>query len=220
MIWLHACVPPQPVVEARRVDLVLVPGCPTLPDGRLSECQWQRVAWAQHLWAVGVVERFVTSGDAVHNRFVEADAMAAGLVALGVPAERILREPRALHTDQNVALSLELLAPGWSFGVASDPLQAPGCCAMAEAWGRDCVALVMDVPLTRARVEAGLPELRAEPVPPERWLPLDERERRIAALTGRRRGNSLLLYMGKALLRPFGLSRPPPAPPPIEALLR
>ena len=223
MLWLLvACVPPTPVVGPIPVDVALVPGCPTEADGALSDCQWRRVAWAQHLYAIGAVDRLIVSGAAVQNRYVEADAMKLGLVALGVPAERVLTEPQALHTDQNVAFALDLVDahPDWRFAVASDPLQAPGCCDMVRAWsGRECAVLAMDMPLVDLRVRLGMPEVKAEPVPAAHWLPLDERERRIAALTGHRRGNSMLIYASKALLNGFGLSHRPPLPPPIEALL-
>lgn len=223
MLWLLvACVPPTPVAGPVPVDVALVPGCPTEADGRLSDCQWRRIAWGQHLYAIGAVDRLIVSGAAVHNRYVEADAMKLGLVALGVPADRILTEPQALHTDQNVAFALDLVAthPDWSLGVASDPLQSPGCCEMVEAWsGRACAVLAMDMPLVEQRVRSGVPEVVATPVPPERWLPLAERERLIAEMTGHRRGNSMLIYATKALLNAFGRSRPPPLPPPIEAVL-
>lgn len=223
MLWLlFACVPPPPVVGPIPVDVALVPGCPTEADGTLSECQWRRVAWAQHLYAIGAADHLLVSGAAVHNRYVEADAMKLGLVALGVPADRVLTEPQALHTDQNVAFALNVMQEhaDWSFGVASDPLQAPGCCEMVRAWsGRDCAVLAMDMPLVDTRVRSGMPVVKAVPVPEGRWLPLAERERRIAALTGHHRGNSMLIYASKALLNAVGRSHPPPLPPPIEALL-
>jgi hypothetical protein len=219
LVLAAAAAEPSPALPA--VEAAIVPGCPSEHDGTLSACQWRRVLWAHHLWATGRVERLVPSGSAVYNRYVEADAMAAGLVALGVPAARVVPEPRALHSDQNVAFALKLAeAHGWSrMAVASDPFQAPGLCSMIVAWtDRDCTPLSMDVTWTNTRFRAGTPVVRTEPVDAASWLPLHERERRIAVLTGYRRPNSWSVYIGKAILRWFGLSRPPPLPPDLAAL--
>lgn len=197
--------------------LAVIPGCPSEPDGSLSICQWRRVTWGHHLWASGLVSGFVVSGNAVYNRFVEAEALAAGLVALGVPRDRIALESRALHTDENIAYALRLLeARGETVvTVASDGFQAKGGCAMVRAWsdGRvDCIPAPMDYVLVRARMSEGMPDVRTAPVPESEWMPLREREDAIAAQTGWRRPPSMLLYAGKAILRPFGLSRPPRLP--------
>jgi hypothetical protein len=201
------------------VDAAIVPGCPSLDDGHLSPCQWRRVLWAQHLWASGLTRSFIVSGNAVYNRYVEADALKAGLVALGVPADRIHLEPQALHTDENIAFSLHVAdAQGFeTLSVASDAIQTTGSCTMIRAWSghtRGCIAAPMDYPLIRARLAQGLPEVRTEPIPEADWMPLDERERRIAeALHRPKRGPSLWVYLSKSILAPFGLAHPPPLPP-------
>lgn len=197
--------------------LAIVPGCPSEPDGTLSACQWRRVVWAHHLWASGLARGFVVSGNAVYNRYVEAEALAAGLVALGVPASRIALEPRALHTDENIAYALRIAESRRErlVTVASDGVQANGSCAMVRAWTRgeiDCIPAPIDYAWAKARMARGLPEVRTSPVPADSWLSLEERERRIAAQTGWRRPPSMLLYAQNALLRPFGLARPPRLP--------
>ena len=60
---------------ARPLDVVIIPGCPTEKDGSLSKCNWQRAVWGAKLWEDGVTERFITSGSAVYNRFIEAEAI-------------------------------------------------------------------------------------------------------------------------------------------------
>ena len=201
-------------------DLALVPGCPSEADGSLSVCQWRRVAWAEHLYATGVVQGFVTSGAAVHSPFVEADALAAGLQALGVPDSAIRRERRALHTDQNVAYSLLVVdearagAAGGPVLVASDGGQAAGMCSMVNAWKGSyasvtgCVAARLDETWVRDRLAQGMPSVRTEPDP--QWLPLPERERLLALETGYVRPSSFWVYARGAFLNLFGLSRPPP----------
>lgn len=207
-------------VDRPAVDAAIVPGCPSLEDGRLSPCQWRRVVWAQHMWATGRARAFIVSGNAVYNRYVEAEAMKAGLVALGVPAERVYLEPRALHTDENIAYALRIAdAHGLeTLAIVSDAVQTVGTCGMVRVWSegqRSCLPAPMDYTLVKARLAMGLPEARTEPVPEAEWAPLEERERRIAEQLGLpKRGNSLWIYFSKSLLAPFGLSRPPALLPP------
>jgi hypothetical protein len=206
-------------VERPPVAAAIVPGCPSLDDGHLSPCQWRRILWAQHLWASGLTDTFIVSGNAVYNRYVEADALKAGLVALGVPADRVLREPRALHTDENIAFSLRVAddAGLGTLAVASDGFQTTGACTMVRAWSahpRGCVAAPMDYLLVRGRLAMGLPDVHTDPIPEADWMPLEERERRIADELKRPvRGPSLWVYLSKGLLAPFGLAKPPPLPP-------
>ena len=201
------------------VQAAIVPGCPSEDDGRLSFCQWRRVLWARQVWASGLADTLIVSGNAVYNRYVEAEALRAGLVALGVPPDRILLEPRALHTDENIAYALRIAkAHGFEhLAVASDGIQTQGTCDMVQTWSEGtvtCVAAPMDCRLIHARLAMGLPDVRTEPVPEDEWLPLKEREARIAQELGTRpRGNSLVIYATHALLRPFGLAKPPVLPP-------
>lgn len=207
-------------IDRPPVDAAIVPGCPSLEDGRLSPCQWRRAVWAHHIWATGRTRTFIVSGNAVYNRYVEAEAMKAGLVALGVPADRVFLEPRALHTDENIAYALRIAdRHGFvSIAIVSDAVQTVGTCQMVRMWSeqeRTCLPAPMDYNLVRARLAMGLPEARSEPVPESEWAPLDEREQRIAEQLGRpKRGNSLWIYFTKSLLAPFGLARPPHLLPP------
>lgn len=215
LVYPHVKTVPLPV------DVAFVPGCPSQLDGQLSMCQWRRVVWAEHLYALGVVRGFITSGDAVHSPYVEADALAAGLVALGVPEDVIVRERRALHTDQNVAYSLALLdeqraadgAGARPVVVASDAGQASGMCSMVTAWRSSfptvstCISAPIDEAWTFRRLEAGVPDVRTQPQ--QNWLTLAEREAQMAAQTGHRRPPSFWVYTGHGFLKLFGLSRPP-----------
>ncbi|MSP55248.1 MAG: YdcF family protein [Myxococcales bacterium] len=197
--------------------VAIVPGCPSQTDGRLSWCQWRRAVWAAHLYDIGAVSKFVTSGSAVHTPYVEADAVAEGMIALGVPPEAILRERKALHTDQNVAYTLRLLKsehrePG-PLLMASDRGQASGMCAMVKAWRSSfpdypsCTVVPIDEKWTIHRMTEGLPRVATARV--AGWTPLQEREDAIATETGIHRPSSFWVYTRNALLSPLGLSRPP-----------
>ncbi|MCU1278717.1 MAG: hypothetical protein JWM53_2263 [bacterium] len=206
---------------ATRFDAVIIPGCPSEDDGSLSACQMSRAAWGAILWRRGLAGGFITSGAAVHSRYVEADAIAAGLAALGVPADRIWLEPNALHTDENMYFSLRIVrALGWQrVAVASHKGHAAWACRMLEDWGlRACGAFSIDADaVTASHPLSRLHAVRTEAVDP--WLPLVERERAIARASGRHRPPSYFLYPLLGWLRingerwiPYG----PPGPPTVK----
>ena len=211
----HYEVRPTP---ATRFDAVIVPGCPSEEDGSLSPCQMSRAAWAAILWQRGVAGAFITSGAAVHSRFVEADAIAAGMTALGVPPDRIFIEPNALHTDENMYFSLRIArALGLRrLAVASQKGHAAWSCRMLEDWGvQACGAFSVDMDAVIASHPAAqLHAVRTEPVAD--WQPLAERERAIAKKIGRHRPPSYFLYPMLGWLRLNGerwIPYTPPGPP-------
>jgi len=203
-----------------RYDAVIIPGCPSEEDGSLSLCQMSRAAWATILWQRGVTGAFITSGGAVHSRYVEADAIAAAMTALGVPAERILVEPNALHTDENMYYSLQIArARGWSrLAVASQKGHAAWSCRMLEDWGVSrCGAFSVDMNAVRALdPRARLAAVRTAPAAD--YVPLAERERAIARLAGRHRPPSYLLYPFLGWLRINGERWIPWTPPGAPSL--
>ncbi|MCB9760005.1 MAG: YdcF family protein [Alphaproteobacteria bacterium] len=214
--------PLPPLDQGPVVDAAIVPGCPAEEDGRLSFCLERRALWAVHLWRTGAVPAFITSGAATYNRWVEAEALASTMTAMGVPREAIHTETQALHTDENVAYSMHLADQlGFArLGVASDPSQARGACKMLRAWERPCVELAADYEAVHAiRVSEGVPPLALEPVPADAWMPLKEREQAIAEAAGERpRPPSWWVYGSRALTDPL-LDHPPPAPPGPEPTL-
>jgi hypothetical protein len=200
------------------VDVAVVPGCPSESDGSLSPCQARRAVWAKVLWERGQATHFITSGGAVHSRYVEAEGLAAALFALGVPAERIYLDPDALHTDENMYNSMRI-ARKLGFrrvAVASEGMQAEGGCRMMHDWGQPCQPLSMEHRLVagqRERLAKILSRVRAARVPDSEWVEVDERERRLAGRTGRpRRPPSFLLYPWMGILRLSGHPWVPFAP--------
>ena len=102
----------------------------------------------------------------LNNPVVEADALAEALVAVGIPEHVILRERDAMHTDQNIAWSLNLAEKHGFEGivVASDTGHAQHGCAMVRAWSDlPCSAPMMDYRRVRDALLTGayeLPDLR------------------------------------------------------------
>jgi len=204
-------------------DAIIVPGCPSKQDGSLSACQARRAMWVTVLWERGYTRHFITSGAAVASPFVEAYALAAAMVLLGVPAERIYLEPHALHTDENVynALQIARMQRWTRLAIASDRGQAVPACEMLEDWHRQCGAFTLDYELVKARLASAADKLQAVRLAKEAdFVPLKEREAQRARLCGRSpRPPSFLLYPWMLLRK--GLGRPPwqPFAPPSVSLV-
>jgi len=197
---------------ARPFDVVIVPGCPSEEDGSLSRCQMARAVWAAELWRSGWAHNFITSGAAVYTPFVEAEALAAALVALGVPPERIYLEPHALHTDENMVYSLEIVRRLGFHSVAVASNAAALDCLMLRDWGQECRAYELDLAFVKRRHEAlGRPLERVHSRPSgQAFVPLPAREHAIALTTGRHRPPSFVLYLGLGLMRTNGERWIPP----------
>lgn len=209
---------------AEPFDAIIVPGCPSAADGSLTRCQLRRAMWAVILWERGYARHFITSGGAVASPYIEADALAAAMTALGVPAERIYLDPHALHTDENIYNAWQIARQqGWSrLAVASDRGQAVGACEMLEEWHKSCGAFSMDYVLVEQRLQAApqLQAIRAEKVPAASFVPLKQREAERARRLGRRRRPpSLVLYPLMLLRKAFGWSTWQPFARPDEPAL-
>jgi hypothetical protein len=105
-------------------DAIIVLGCPNNDDGTPSSCQNKRADIAVKLMAAGLANRFIPSGAAVHNAYVEADTLKQLLIARGVLPASIFPETKAMHTDENIYYSTQIMeSQGWTsaFVVSDDP---------------------------------------------------------------------------------------------------
>ena len=105
-------------------DVIIVLGCPSEGNGSPANCQTSRVDIALRLKSAGYGDRFIVSGGAVHNQWVEAEGLRALLLSRGVANERIWLEPQAEHTDENLYYSTQIMvAQGWrsALVVSNDP---------------------------------------------------------------------------------------------------
>ena len=118
---------PQPAADScirRRHDAIIVLGCPNQASGDPAVCQKRRVELAVALSQAGYGDRFIASGAAVHNSYVEAETLRTLLLAQGVPAAQIYIENQANHTDENIYYSSQIMAAhGWrsALVVSDDP---------------------------------------------------------------------------------------------------
>lgn len=200
-----------PLRAAETPRIAVVPGCPVEEDGSLSTCLSRRIVWGSMLYEQGEVEGFITSGSAVYTPYVEAEALAAGLVALGVPEDRIWLDPHALHTDENMYNAMTMAQDqGWELVVASDGIHARTGCRMIRSWEGSCTSLRMPYPDVYARIDTVQAQLdTVQPRRVEDWRTLSERHRARKEITGRRRLPSLLLYPLDGMRRLVGDPRIP-----------
>jgi hypothetical protein len=118
-------------------DAIMVLGCPNNSDGSAATCQTKRADIAVALSKAGYANRFIVSGAAVHNAYVEADTLAMLLVARGIPSANIMKEPKANHTDENIYYSSRIMLDhGWTTAlVVSDD---PGHLIMSAVCDANC----------------------------------------------------------------------------------
>lgn len=98
-----------PACVRTKHDAVIVLGCPNDADGKPSACQNARADLATKVAAAGLGDTFITTGAAVQNAWVEAETLRDLLVARGVAGERVIVEPKAEHTDENIYFSSRIM---------------------------------------------------------------------------------------------------------------
>lgn len=208
--------PPEPVVAG------VVPGCPATDDGQASVCTWRRALWAAEVWQEGGLDYVIASGAAVHNRWVESKTTRAVLIELGVPADRILTETQALHTDENIAYSLPIADAIGAHRLVglSERGQAVGICKMAVMWGWGCTPAPMEMERIRDRLAEAPPPITTEPVPAAEWQHWTDRERAIRQARGEPpRLRSPARYLSLFMTGAFGGTAKRPDPPEPEPTL-
>jgi uncharacterized SAM-binding protein YcdF (DUF218 family) len=106
--WLGA--PLRVADPLRPLDAIVVLGAPLLPDGSLTDVLDERITAALDLYHRGGAPLICVSGGTTRGGHNEADAMAAALVARGLPAAALRCERTSTSTDDNARLSAALLA--------------------------------------------------------------------------------------------------------------
>lgn len=91
-------------------DAIVVLGAPLGPGGRLTPILEERVAAAAALFQAGAGRHVVATGGVTHGApRAEADALAEGLTAAGIPD--VLVERDALTTVENARFTARMLEP-------------------------------------------------------------------------------------------------------------
>ena len=118
-------------------DVIILLGCPSNTDGTAATCQTKRADIAVALAHEGYADRFIVSGAAAHNQYVEADALAKLLVDRGIPADHILKDTLAQHTDENLYYSARIMQ-GQGFTTAIVVSDDPGHLIMTAVCDSNC----------------------------------------------------------------------------------
>ncbi|HET9623780.1 MAG TPA: YdcF family protein [Kofleriaceae bacterium] len=93
------------------LDAIVVLGATLTPDGGATPVLAERIAAAAALWHAGGGGLVVATGGVTRGApRAEADAIADGLRALGVPDDRVIVERGSRTTHENAVLSRPLLA--------------------------------------------------------------------------------------------------------------
>lgn len=96
------------------LDAIVVLGCRVHAGGSPRGALARRIERAAAAYHEGHAPRVLASGGRVWGDAVEADVMAQGLEASGVPASRIVRERCSMSTRDNARFVTRLLArAGW-----------------------------------------------------------------------------------------------------------
>lgn len=90
-------------------DAIVVAGCKVDPGGVPSQTLRRRVRRAVELYREGRAPLLVTTGGVGDHPPAEAEVAARVAIALGVPAEAILREDRSTTTEENARFSAEVV---------------------------------------------------------------------------------------------------------------
>ncbi|MBR3894997.1 MAG: YdcF family protein [Clostridia bacterium] len=83
-------------------DCILVLGCRVYSDGTLSHMLSDRVETASSLYAAGICDHLLMSGDHREDSYNEVDPMKLAAEAHGVPSDAIATDPMGLSTYDSI----------------------------------------------------------------------------------------------------------------------
>ncbi len=95
--------------EQDRYDCAIVCGCRVNEDGTPCDALKARVEKAVDLFNEKKVQYLIMSGAAVHNDWIEAEAMKRYAMELKVPGEYILEEKQSVSTYHNLLYSCKMM---------------------------------------------------------------------------------------------------------------
>lgn len=129
--------------SATKADAILVLGARVFPGGRPSDVLRDRLETALRLYQRDVAPRIVVSGDHEESDYDEPGAMAAWLVARGVPKDAIVEDGLGLDTYSSMARAKQTYALG-HIVVVTQAFHLPRSLYLAKSNGLVCEGVVAD----------------------------------------------------------------------------
>ena len=100
---------PRANTSKKSFDAILILGTPADSDGNPTPELLDRITEGVREYERGAAPILIVSGAAAHNHFVEAEVMARVAQSQGVPASRVILEPKAMDTIQNVCYASRIM---------------------------------------------------------------------------------------------------------------
>lgn len=109
---------PAETWQLKKSDVIIVLGAAANKNGTPSPPMRERVDAGARLFKEGYASYLIVTGASAHNKYVEADVMAARAIEDSVPDDRIIREPKAKNTRQNAYNSYQIMRThGWQSAI-------------------------------------------------------------------------------------------------------
>jgi len=128
------------------VEAIIVLGGGVEGDGRLDFGSRRRVEGAVRLLEAGRAETLIFSGGLgkYHPTTPAASLMRDFAARLGAPRDRLLIEPRAISTFENLRFAFDMAETRrlGALALLSDGYHLPRAAALARYWGRPDIALI------------------------------------------------------------------------------
>lgn len=129
--------------RVRHAPVAIVFGAGVRADGTVSAILEDRLLAAVDLYARGVVDTLLLTGDHSNDDYDEVDAMKRFVVARGVPAPAVAIDPHGVDTFSSVARARRVY--GYDRAVlVSQAYHLPRALFLAERVGIDCEGVAAD----------------------------------------------------------------------------
>jgi hypothetical protein len=178
-------------------DVIIVPGMP-FKKGAWMKAVKARIYWAKYLLENGITKKIMFSGGAVYTEYIEAESMKLYAIAVGIPENVILTEPKAEHSTQNLYYSYhECVKLGYHrMAMATDPFQAKMMDGFIKTQLPElgCLPFVLKVidEIDPFMIE---PQLDCEEAIAPNFISVKERENRKTRMDGTKGKNIQALYL-------------------------
>lgn len=158
-------------------DVIIVPGLPYNAT-KANPIYKARMLWAKWLYDRKIARNIIFSGAAVHNPYIEGQAMKIMADSLGIPSKNTFAEIHAQHTTENVDYSIQLARQlGFKkIAIATDPMQSHYIRKFLDRWKLNVVLVPFPLQMMPAYYKEKVPAINATGAFIKDFIPVDKRE--------------------------------------------